>query len=844
MESAMKVLIGARPLLIPPFLDHFDAAVKSNDFPRIKGSIYSLLFGNLTKAVARNWEWAPRLLRTYIDVMDVDRPSIQKIATASALTIMDMTRQTSRIAILDKDVVETIAPGDDSEKSGMQSAIERRAEKIKDRHDFIKSKRSELSDELAVVAKNSHWKKESRTATLVIGLSLRFETIASPNMVELVVQRAVDAHPTLRTIYNSALLGLFAYIDMRAIADHDYASLLLEKKKVPGFVRAIPDRDDPELTTKHLAKFAQADADLYVDQEYPGWLVWGKDFPAFKASESSCLVYDEVEMKIRTQVGTLMDRNWFSTYFGYIKQEPRDTTHDRFRLSNVMTITSAFQLVFAGLSPTTFEDLKDLIKDVFGDGSDKHQHRATAEILASLLNASVPLHVNLREEIWAYAFPLVRSILDNGLTHDNNSYWSTFLDVVLQNKDPRRCWPLVEWLSSFRLDMSSNAAFKESSKIGLLEHAILGVGWHFQLDEPVLRDFLEHIDHPYKRVREVMGQTLAIIYRTRYHESHKDVETLIEHEKAASSVGSKPYQLSSDQYTAMSEVFQRLEVWRQERSAGQQTASPYTSGSKTVLSWLENTLTSFECTQLIPFFPDTFLEALLHMMDIKEDAELQAHAYSAFRHLGNMPFRQGEEEPFAAALIRVGKTSSSWHQRLRILINIQAIYFRSLFLMRRERQKAFFDTVTGMLEDSQLEVRVGAAVTLSGMIRCSPVALRSSIIEELKTRFETKLRKNPLPRRKATGTPTADHSKLVLTRHGAVLGLGALVQAFPYMSPPPTWIPAILATLATSAAGDSGMVGKSAKTVVSDFKKTRQDTWHIDIKVRIYLNPKVCLQVH
>jgi proteasome activator subunit 4 len=72
---------------------------------------------------------------------------------------------------------------------------------------------------------------------------------------------------------------------------------------------------------------------------------------------------------------------------------------------------------------------------------------------------------------------------------------------------------------------------------------------------------------------------------------------------------------------------------------------------------------------------------------------------------------------------------------------------------------------------------------------------------------------------------------LVLARHAAVLGLGALVQAFPYQSPPPEWLPAVLATLAGKAASDPGMVGKSVKTVLSDFKKTRQDTWHVDVKV-------------
>ncbi|KAG9993763.1 hypothetical protein KCU78_g16826, partial [Aureobasidium melanogenum] len=63
------------------------------------------------------------------------------------------------------------------------------------------------------------------------------------------------------------------------------------------------------------------------------------------------------------------------------------------------------------------------------------------------------------------------------------------------------------------------------------------------------------------------------------------------------------------------------------------------------------------------------------------------------------------------------------------------------------------------------------------------------------------------------------------------LGLGSLVQAFPYASPPPQWLPEALATLAMRAANDPGVVGKAVKTILSEFRKVRQDTWHVDLKV-------------
>lgn len=836
IEASMKVIIGARPVLIPPFIEHFQLAVKTNDFPRIKGAMYSLLFGALLKPISRDWRYTPAVIKAYIDVLDVDRTSIVKLSTAAALQIMDMTRPGSRMAILDKTIIDGIKPDFGSDEQKVSAKIERRRSIIQKRRDFVLQRRSETGADLASIATNSHWKKESRTATITIGLGLRFEEIASDKMVDLTVARAINTHPQLRAIYSSALIGLFTYIDMRAIADHKYENFLLEKRKIPSFVKMEPQREKPKFTTDFLASFAKPETELYIDQDYPGWLVWGKYIPAFKAAESSIPEYDEIEQRVRKRIGLSLTRDWFAQIFGYMKQEPRDAASDRFRMTNVLTLTSAFGIVFDGLTELTFEDLQALTKDIFGDGSDKHQHRATAEILCALLSCAVLVGTTLRTEIWSFVFPIVRTILQDGLTPDNQGYWSTFIDVVLQNRDPRRAWPLVEWLSNFRLDRTSNAAFKESSKISLLMHSISDLGWHYQLGKPIWDDFVDNLDHPYKGVREVMGITMAAMNRTEYHESYADVPTLIKAQNAASSIGSRPYELTPEFRKVIEDIFQQIEVWRLERPAGQQTASAYTSASKTMMLWLEGTFSSFECNKLIPFFHTTLLDALLHMMDIKEDPELQGIAYGAFRQLGNIPFRRGEEAAFVEALMRIGRTATSWHQRLRSMINIQAVYFRHLFLMPAPRQQALFDCISEMLQDSQLEVRVGAAATLSGMVRCSPMALRQRVLDKLIAEYTALLAANPLPRRRdlaagPPGTPTPEQTRTLIARHAAVLGLGALIQAFPYASPPFPWMPDVLTTLANRAAGDPGVVGKSAKGIVSDFKKTRQDTWVLDMKV-------------
>ena len=838
-EAALKAIIGSRLVVIPPLLEAMKTGVRDQDFSRIKGAMYSLLFGSLNKTIGRNWRYAPDLIKAYIEASAADKPSIQKLCAAATIYIMDMGRPLERMVILDKDIIQSVAPIED-----VSDTIVKKREKLSKKRAIIESKKAALSDELVDLARKSHWKQASRTAAIVIALGLRFDSIASENMIDLISKGAIDSHPGLRGLYAGAFVALLSLIETRAAAKHSYENYLLDKQHIEAKIQVATRQDDPKWTPDYLASFAKAETEYYVDHDHPGWLVWDKTMPAYKASPEGDVEFDDTETKARTQIGRLLDRAWFSAFFGFLKQEPRDSGADRFRVSNAIMLAHTFDLIYAGLTSAKFVDIQELIKETWVDGSDKHQHRATAEILGALLTSTVNKPLKYRTMIWEYVFPIIQQVFSDGLTPENLTYWTIFLHLVTQGKDPRRCWPIIDWLAAFRLDMESNAAFKESSKIRLLQQCVTDLGWHFQLEKPIIEDFLLHIDHPYKQVREAMGLSLASLYRTRYHESYKDVPTLIRSQKEASSLGTAAYQPTEEFIDTVHETFERLEKWRQERTPGQQTPSSYTSGSKTVLLWLDSTLSSFECTQLQQFLPNVFMEQLLYMMDIREDQELQGLAYHVFRNIPNIPHRFGDDVELIAALIRIGTTSPLWHQRLRVLINMQVIYFRRLFLISQDHQMKLLDCVATMLEDTQLEVRLGASTTLSGMIRCSPAALRSKMVQDLNKKFVKLLLDSPLPKKPKNGvsgvstpntgtsTPTPEHNKLVLTRHAAVLGLGALVQAFPYKSPPPSWIPSVLTTLANKANNDPGMVGKSVKSILSDFKKTRQDTWQLDLKVR------------
>ncbi|PHH71070.1 hypothetical protein CDD80_5542 [Ophiocordyceps camponoti-rufipedis] len=828
-DSSLKSLIGGRPIVLPVILDGFRAAIEANQHDRIKGGMYTLLYTSLLRTVLKDWRFAPEAMRLYIETAGIDKPSIQTLGSTALYSMFEFGKPLDRAILLDDGVIDSIKPprGDES------AAIDKRHQMVVQRRKKVEDAKSALGLELTRRAKGAHWKIATRCAIFAANLCLRFEDIAPTEFVDLVARGVNDPHPSLRSFFLNSLSALFGVIDMRAVYDHDYNNYLLEKEinDTNKLEIAVP-KGDAQFTRRFLDAFRDPEgAEYMVDSDHPGWLAWGKSFMAFRSRPVAFMAYDEVETAVRDQLGRVLTREWLSQCFDYLKQEPRDQCTDRFRMQHVYLLMHVFDLMHYGNTAVTFDDVKELTSGIYGDGSDKHQHRATSEILGALLTGSSDDPPEIRNRVWGFAAPMVLGVFRDDLTPENLQYWLACLHLVLDGKDPRRSHEIVDGLKSFRLDMSSNAAFKESSKLQLVEFIVADGGWHFRDTGPIQEHLVAHIDHPYKAVREAIGRLLSALEKSQYYEAFESVPKLLEENKASSSVGIRPYQPSPELTATMTGIFDRLERWRHERTPGQQTPSSYTSGSKTVLMWLDCTLSSHECVELVPFFATPFVEQLLHMMDVKEDPELMKLAYHVYRHLPNIPFRKGEDAGLCESLIRVGRTAASWHQRLRALVNMQSLYFRRIFMLGAPQRDGLFTAVSDMLSDAQLEVRSCASTTLAGMIRCSPGQIRGPMVARLKRRFEEELQQNPMPRRSQGGTETpVDVQRQVTRRHAAVLGLGALIEAFPYATPPPEWMPEVLAMLARKASGDAGVVGKATKGILSEFKKTRQDSWSVDQK--------------
>jgi proteasome activator subunit 4 len=140
---------------------------------------------------------------------------------------------------------------------------------------------------------------------------------------------------------------------------------------------------------------------------------------------------------------------------------------------------------------------------------------------------------------------------------------------------------------------------------------------------------------------------------------------------------------------------------------------------------------------------------------------------------------------------------------------------------------SIMEVLTECLTDKNLEVRDLASSCLSTVLRCSQ---RASIVV-FKNRFQKTIRETHIPRRRlANGEQDPAYTAALTQMHAAVLGVGSIVEAFPYTVP--RYVPELLAETLAAHASDPIPVSTTVRKVAAAFKASHQDTWENEDKKR------------
>ncbi|XP_067941422.1 proteasome activator complex subunit 4-like isoform X2 [Watersipora subatra] len=163
--------------------------------------------------------------------------------------------------------------------------------------------------------------------------------------------------------------------------------------------------------------------------------------------------------------------------------------------------------------------------------------------------------------------------------------------------------------------------------------------------------------------------------------------------------------------------------------------------------------------------------------------------------------------------IKEAMNLKSWHARVMVVEMLQSMMFLNQFHLYGDLRQQLLDLILDLLSDERIEVRLVAAETLSGGLQ-----FHFFDVQQLLDHFKKLAATRP---RSKTGSKEEKERRLHRC-HTGVLGLGAIVSAYPYEVP--EFIPDVLMILSDHI-HDAQPIQQTVKDVLSDFRRTHLDSW-------------------
>lgn len=218
-------------------------------------------------------------------------------------------------------------------------------------------------------------------------------------------------------------------------------------------------------------------------------------------------------------------------------------------------------------------------------------------------------------------------------------------------------------------------------------------------------------------------------------------------------------------------------------------------------------------------FQKHFVELLPSLFDSLDDQDKARLSHARLGlSLGAQGCLDNEHLEKAVSITEKAVKSTSWKIRGGALPFVQVLLFMSQFTAPDDLVKRMRTVIVSLISDAQIEVRAAAADAFVPVIRDAP----SKDIASTREMFLHVIKETQPPRRRVGVRRQPMVSDVIRKRHGAALGLSALVRSNPYSVP--SWMPAILVAL-SNCVNDPPPISTTVKSLFADFMRTHRDEW-------------------
>ncbi|KAI1295461.1 Proteasome activator complex subunit 4 [Halotydeus destructor] len=505
--------------------------------------------------------------------------------------------------------------------------------------------------------------------------------------------------------------------------------------------------------------------------------------------------------------------------------------HDKFS-------TRRFQLfkgVFTNFGLTFLPRFEATIQKFVTDSHESTQ-RCASEFVAGIMRGSRHWSYEDNLKLREYAEPLFRSMLGNILPETVYD-WGTCCATCFEREDARRLFWLVRLMCDDPLNAGKNGlvngdisngptlgaaenkatSFLQSSRVYCLLGVVQQQEWRGLQVLNYLVDYLKadnHLTHSFQNVRERIGVLLTNIFVY-----DVDIPCI------PGTLGLAPSRASFVDFLLLKlEAFEQSDVEMKslENGVDESETSPEKKAArnllKTVAKWVVQNFSKSSCSSSASLFK--LLPILCRAQSETNDEELVTEAMFSVVVMSQAILNNNGVE-YALTTAHDIMRSKSWHARNAIALFLQYTVSTNLFsVMCNEKWvKEVIEMILSMLEDERIEVRESAANTLGGLIHCEFIKVDKKMLNWMKKRAKHELKKIPNPKNEAQ--MIVDPNDLI-ARHAGILGLCAVINAFPYEVP--DFMPSVLMYLADHL-HDPQPIPSTIKKTLSSFKRTHHDNW-------------------
>ncbi|KAJ7130046.1 hypothetical protein C8R43DRAFT_1025561 [Mycena crocata] len=823
LESLCVVYDGVRRRALPKL---YEALSPGSEDDRMKGALWTLNLMSFGKYAASELTLAPQLIRKLFSCQHNEKPSIQDAVSVVSENCLNSLPEPSFLVFdvstpeLDNILATTASQYGDDQKQLIRKCTDNRIMRIRKMNE---SSNELLSNVLAIGnSSKTHWKYEI-AAIRCLRAVIRRDAPLTSEQIQYFMEKTIDSNPSMRYYAQRAVMKGLRNLKLRTLCPRPN-DLILGRNHNP--LKELVNVQPTHESTQKFLKAYRVPLDLsrseqgpaFLDKD-PAWLAWGNSISLYNLPHATRSTFQPWESLSEAAVTAVRERALSPSFWAQLANHfSEENSEVAIIIDDVSYVKSIFQL----LEDAPFEALRPTLDTLLSD-KEPDKQRALAEFIAGLIGGSKHWPLSKQDMLWKWFSPVMVDIFSQNLKTDTVTIWSSFLEYLFYNKDPRRFQPLVNHLIHLwtTLDYEPELAFDTTKIFSIFKAFYEGLNWKFTAwtDQVVERCWDQLDTNEHEDVRAAIADVFVFSNKimARPRPSLPTPEIFLKECRILpvdyDIMGMRGYYHKDK----IADLVKRFHIWRGERMPGIRAfQSVYDRVGITICKFLFRLLLDTSAISafdyILPLMPELF-----RFTEVNDNEDLATRGNDVLVQMAGVHPPRELTNAILDAIFEAIQNSPSWRVRLKALPLVQVFYFRQLPLISEGKVIEILEVLSRCLDDEVVDVREMAATTLSGILRLSP---RRHILT-LRDRFVQLIKKSHIPPRNDPG-----YARGVRQRHAAILGVCALVDSVPYTVE--KWTPDLLTNILAEHTYDPAPISTTVRKCARNFSRTHRDTWHED----------------